>query len=143
MSRLLAHYENVFSITTADGLLQFDAEKICHAVKDVAAPQVHAAINHPEKCFSVLDMSHNVSSTLKDFSGFNKSNPQPAMPQASITGRARLPTMQTFHAFSQSTASQVQGCSSLFVLICCHDCCCIASSASPAASERHMDCRLL
>ncbi len=64
------------------------------------------------------------------------------MPQASITGRARLPTMQTFHAFSQSTASQVQGCSSLFVLICCHDCCCIAWSASLVASESYIFWRL-
>ena len=88
---ILHSMQKVLSIATADSLLRCGAEKFCHVVKDLAAPQVHVAIKHPEKCFSVLDMSHSVSSTLKHFPGSNKSNPQPAMPQAGITGRARQP----------------------------------------------------
>ena len=136
LSRLSARYEKTFSITTADSLLKCDAENFFHAVKNVAAPPVPMAIKHPQQCFRV------VSRTLKHFSGCfmaTRFDPQLAVPQAGITGRVRLPPMQTFHAFFQSTASQVEGCSSLFVLNYCHDCCCIAWSASPATSEHHMD----
>ena len=91
----------------------------------------------------IVCLSHNVCSTLKHFSGSSPSwlcqkcelDPEKLQLQASITGRARLPPVPMFHALCHSTASQVQGCSSQFVLIGCHDCCCIAWSASPVASE--------